>query len=353
MGLISNKNSAPPRRREFVPLRNVPVALLKNFMREGKATVCAGSVQLMLSRADPLALRGWLVGLHRLLTRTLGMGAKKSPTAVSAGSGKVKRRRPFSPIGRQQRTRVELRDDDGDGAQDSDDERIGGGDGGAAPRNRAAPVPQAPLCHEQQTSLRYVAAGRSILLTGSAGTGKTRTLNDIIASLPTSTTFVTATTGLAASHVGGMTVHAFAGVSAADGAGRAAFVAAASRPAAGARWRACSHLVVDEISMLSGEVFDALEAAARAARQNDAPFGGIQLVLSGDFYQLPPVEKRSAGAQGSSKRFAFEAASWKRCRLAPIELRKVHRQADVEFSGMLDRVREGRATPALLRDLKV
>ena len=205
---------------------------------------------------------------------------------MPGSGGKVKRRRPFSPLERQTRPRT-----DDAGANDASFGGFGGASDVRDPGTHGVTGGAVRLNFEQAEALRYVRGGRSILLTGSAGTGKTRTLNEIIRSLPRATTFVTATTGLAASHVGGMTVHAFAGVGVSDSTSVAGFVAAARRPAAAARWRSCTHLVVDEISMLSADHFDWLEAAARVARGSDAPFGGIQLVLSGDFYQLPPVEK--------------------------------------------------------------
>jgi len=74
------------------------------------------------------------------------------------------------------------------------------------------------------------------------------------------------------------------------------------------RWRRCKILVVDEVSMLDGELFDKLERIAQQVRKSSQPFGGIQLVLTGDFHQLPPV-----GKNGVVKQFAFEARSWRRC----------------------------------------
>lgn len=67
------------------------------------------------------------------------------------------------------------------------------------------------------------------------------------------------------------------------------------------QWRNCQHLIIDEISMIDSELFDKIEAVARAVRKCDAPFGGIQLIICGDFLQLPPVNR-----QGENKKFCFQ-----------------------------------------------
>ena len=75
----------------------------------------------------------------------------------------------------------------------------------------------------------------------------------------------------------------------------------ASRPRIAQQWRRCRHLIIDEISMIDAEYFDKLEAVARTVRKNDLPFGGIQVILCGDFLQLPPVAK-----QTETKKFCFQ-----------------------------------------------
>ena len=98
-------------------------------------------------------------------------------------------------------------------------------------------------------------------------------------------------------------------------------------------------------SMLDGALFDTLEALARRVRGSAEPFGGLQLVLCGDFFQLPPVAK-----QGAPFKFAFEAESWGRCVQRSFELTKVFRQSDPEFVEALRMVRLGQSPPAV-RDL--
>ena len=120
---------------------------------------------------------------------------------------------------------------------------------------------------------------------------------------------MTASTGVAAYQIGGTTLHSFAGI----GTGQAVISQCeklAQRTTVKQQWKKCRHLIVDEISMVDGEYFKKLEAVARSVKGNDRPFGGIQLILTGDFLQLPPVTK-----EAKSRRFAFETSAWGRCHL--------------------------------------
>eukprot|EP00964_Phaeocystis_antarctica_P034757 scaffold19799_cov69-Phaeocystis_antarctica.AAC.4 len=97
----------------------------------------------------------------------------------------------------------------------------------------------------------------------------------------------------------------------------------------GAQWAAARCLIIDEISMLDASFFEKLEAVARRVRNNQKPFGGLQLILSGDFFQLPPVSR-------DGFRFAFEAESWARCVPQLVELTTVFRQSDPAFVAALN-----------------
>ena len=160
------------------------------------------------------------------------------------------------------------------------------------------------LSSEQAKILEMVKNGESIFFTGSAGTGKSYLLKKIIGALPPETTFATASTGAAACHIGGTTLHAFAGI----GTGSASLeqcIGQASRVHKAAQWRKCHCLIIDEISMIDADYFDKLEAVAKAVRKSKQPFGGIQLVLCGDFLQLPPVTK-----EGEKKKYCFQVSSF-------------------------------------------
>uniref|UniRef100_A0A2K5ZH30 ATP-dependent DNA helicase PIF1 n=1 Tax=Mandrillus leucophaeus TaxID=9568 RepID=A0A2K5ZH30_MANLE len=208
------------------------------------------------------------------------------------------------------------------------------------------PSTKPQLSEEQAAVLRAVLKGQSIFFTGSAGTGKSYLLKRILGSLPPTGTVATASTGVAACHIGGTTLHAFAGI----GSGQAPLaqcVALAQRPGVRQGWLNCQRLVIDEISMVEADLFDKLEAVARAVRQQNKPFGGIQLIICGDFLQLPPVTK---GFQ--PPRFCFQAKSWKRCVPVTLELTKVWRQADQTFISLLQAVRLGRCSDEVTRQLQ-
>lgn len=155
------------------------------------------------------------------------------------------------------------------------------------------------LSAEQMKVLEMVKNGESVFFTGSAGTGKSYLLKQIISTLPPESTFPTASTGSAACHIGGTTLHSFAGI----GSGSAPLdqcLSLASRPQKAAQWRKCRCLIIDEISMVDADYFDKLDAVAKSVRKSKQPFGGIQLVLCGDFLQLPPVAKEG------EKKYCFQ-----------------------------------------------
>ncbi|MBV95557.1 ATP-dependent DNA helicase PIF1, partial [Eschrichtius robustus] len=208
------------------------------------------------------------------------------------------------------------------------------------------PPTKPELSREQAAVLRVVLKGQSIFFTGSAGTGKSYLLKRILGSLPPTGTVATASTGVAACHIGGTTLHAFAGI----GSGQAPLaqcVALAQRPGVRQSWLNCQRLVIDEISMVEADLFDKLEAVARAVRQQNKPFGGIQLIICGDFLQLPPVTKGSQPPQ-----FCFQAKSWRRCVPVTLELTEVWRQTDETFISLLQAVRLGRCSDEVTRQLR-
>lgn len=192
------------------------------------------------------------------------------------------------------------------------------------------------LTKEQLRVLEVVVRGESLFFTGSAGTGKSFLLRRILGSLPPDHTFATASTGVAACQIGGTTLHSFAGI----GSGKGTIETCAElarRPAVMQQWKKCRHLIIDEISMVDGEFFDKMECVARMIRGNDKPFGGIQLVVCGDFLQLPPVTKKS-----EKRKFCFQSRAWRKCIRTSLELTEVKRQDDKKFIHILQNIRKGR-----------
>ena len=106
-------------------------------------------------------------------------------------------------------------------------------------------------------------------------------------------------------------------------------------------------LIIDEVSMVDGELFDKLEELARKIRNNGRPFGGIQLVVTGDFFQLPPVPESNREAK-----FAFDSATWNTSIQHTILLNHVFRQKDPVFASMLNEMRLGKLTPATIDAFK-
>lgn len=144
------------------------------------------------------------------------------------------------------------------------------------------------LSDGQHAVLRAALDGKSLFYTGSAGTGKSYLLRRMVATLreehPDDTVFVAASTGIAAFHVGGTTLHSFAGIGL--GLGSAKELAGRMFSTHRERWRSARVLVIDELSMVSAELFDKLEEVGRVVRKSTEPFGGLQVVLCGDFLQV-------------------------------------------------------------------
>ncbi|KAK9836342.1 hypothetical protein WJX81_007050 [Elliptochloris bilobata] len=194
---------------------------------------------------------------------------------------------------------------------------------------------------------------RNVFFTGNAGTGKSFLLNRIIDKLRlvygedfAESVAVTAATGIAATHIGGTTLHSQCGC----GIPRTYDDFGKMWRTATPQWRKLKVLIIDEISMISAELFERLEQAGRELRSNERPFGGVQLVLSGDFFQLPPITQRRDGNTPANaflnRGFAFQAPAWQRCQLQQVLLRKVWRQASQRFVGILNEIRRGNGEAA-------
>ena len=191
---------------------------------------------------------------------------------------------------------------------------------------------------------------RSIFFTGAAGTGKSFTLRRLVSILKDQghNVAVTASTGVAACALGGSTVHSWAGVGRGEGAVEAVVATAASRRSVRERWHSASVLVIDEVSMLSADFMDLLDVVGQRCRGSTRPFGGLQLVLVGDFCQLPPI-----GKGGRSPRFAFQSRAWKAAVQRSIVLRTVFRQGeDPAFVQLLSKLRFGQMDASVLAGLE-
>lgn len=205
---------------------------------------------------------------------------------------------------------------------------------------------------EQKSVLSAVREGSSVFITGSAGTGKTKLLTEIVKLLKElhtpSKVFVTASTGISAFAIRGQTLHSFAGIRNNANCDPENLLNVIKRGRARRNWRKVKALVIDEISMVDAKLFDDLEFVARKIKDVNEPWGGIQLVVVGDFCQLPPVHNESNHKELNHKKsedvimkYAFEADCWNDSFDLEIELTKIFRQSDPRFIGLLQAIRKG------------
>jgi hypothetical protein len=210
---------------------------------------------------------------------------------------------------------------------------------------------------------RYVkATGRSVFLTGKAGTGKTTFLKYITQT--TAKRFVVlAPTGVAAINAGGSTIHSFFQLPLCPYLPDVKELMTEYQMPERYRSlrkervkiiRTLDLLIIDEISMVRADLLDAVDMTLRKYRHNDKPFGGVQLLMIGDAQQLSPVVKdseRQYMSQVYQSPYFFHSKALSRLQYVTIELQKVHRQKDAEFLDILNAVREDRMTAQLLRKI--
>ncbi len=191
----------------------------------------------------------------------------------------------------------------------------------------------------QDEALAILKTGLNVFLTGEPGSGKTHTINRYIAWLRERgiDPAVTASTGIAATHIGGMTIHSWSGIGVKRDISDHEIELIQSREKTALRIINAKVLVIDEISMLDAATLDTIDRVLRTLRrrpmQEEQPFGGLQIIFVGDFFQLPPVSK------GVEARFAFESAAWKAANPIACYLNEQHRQDDGEFLELLGALR--------------
>ena len=212
-------------------------------------------------------------------------------------------------------------------------------------------LPKKSLSRAQRAIVDAAKSGISFFFTGCAGTGKTFTLRSVIDELPQGSTFITATTGISASLLPrGTTLHSFAGIGHCEGTREQILKKVKQHPKATKNWRKVKTLVIDEVSMLSKDLFETLDYIAREIRMCQfTPFGGIQLILCGDFFQLPPVSRKET-------HYCFESPLWTEMFGShSFELTEIFRQKDQRLIDLLNDIRYGHIeskTLALIDSLK-
>ncbi|MCO6557856.1 MAG: AAA family ATPase [Bifidobacterium sp.] len=215
---------------------------------------------------------------------------------------------------------------------------------------------------KQAEALTILDAGANAFITGAPGAGKTYVLNEFIraARARGASVAVTASTGIAATHINGQTIHSWSGIGISQVMTPALLKRIRSRRKR--KIEAADILVIDEVSMLPAWLFDMVDDVCRALRHSPESFGGLQVVLSGDFFQLPPVKKsfrrddmapspeflmsrqHYVDAGKDADGFVTESLVWDELNPVVCYLTEQHRQDDGQLLTVLTDIREGSVT---------
>jgi ATP-dependent DNA helicase PIF1 len=179
------------------------------------------------------------------------------------------------------------------------------------------------LSVEQETAIKVITEKKNVFISGNAGTGKSFLLKHLKSTIPN--IHLTASTGIASVNIGGQTLHSWSGI----GLGLLPVNKITFSGKVVSRVRLAKVLAIDEISMIPADVFDLVNEVCKLIRRNDRPFGGIQIILFGDFFQLPPVNGD----------FCFNSKAWTELKLTNVILKKVFRQSDEVFVNLLNNIR--------------
>ena len=201
---------------------------------------------------------------------------------------------------------------------------------------------------DKTSFLKRVGQGDNVLLTGPAGTGKSTLINAFLETAGNDVA-VTASTGIAALNVGGSTLHRWSGMMLGPKRGedpqshlRELLRDKRQSVRAGLdRVRECRVLIIDEVSMLSGTTLEFFDLLCRTVRRDPSPFGGIQVIATGDALQLPPVRINPAEPYD----WFFQTPCWRQAGFEVVHLTCVHRQQDPAFQCALGEFRIGKLSP--------
>lgn len=206
----------------------------------------------------------------------------------------------------------------------------------------------------QDEAFSILKTGANVFLTGEPGSGKSHMVNRYVAYLRSCGVepSITASTGIAATHIGGMTIHSWSGIGVRTRLTSHDLDLMMDKDRLVRRLRAARVLIIDEVSMLSGDTLAVVEQVCRALRDSTEPFGGLQVVLVGDFFQLPPVAPRGGEEAvksisldgGDWSPFAFMGTAWQKANPTICYLTEQHRQEDPVFLQALSAIRKGEVT---------
>ncbi len=194
----------------------------------------------------------------------------------------------------------------------------------------------------QKTALNILKLGHTTFLTGQAGSGKSYVLREYVDYLKKHGVkyAVTASTGIASTHISGSTIHSWSGIGIKDKLTKFDLDALEEKQNLHKRWTETQVLIIDEVSMLHANFLDMLNAVAKHIRRDARPFGGMQLIFSGDFFQLPPVVRSENHVPGA-KVYAFLSNAWVEAKPVICYLTEQYRQDDDQLLSLLKAIRGG------------
>jgi len=204
---------------------------------------------------------------------------------------------------------------------------------------------------QQEKALAILKSGKNVFLTGSAGTGKTHVLNLYIDYLKARKVpvAITASTGIAATHMNGMTIHSWAGIGVKEHLTQGNLATMKTKKYLKKHLEKAKILIIDEISMLHKNQLNLVNTVLQYFKNNNESFGGIQVVLSGDFFQLPPIGKRT---EQSRDKFSFMSEAWVNANLKVCYLTEQYRQNDSDLNHILNEIRKRKISEQSIELLK-
>lgn len=214
----------------------------------------------------------------------------------------------------------------------------------------------------QSQALDILKMGKNVFITGPAGSGKTYVINEYIKYLKENAVDVaiTASTGIAATHIGGMTIHSWSGLGIRDTLTDYDIDELMERQYLYKRFDRTKVLIIDEISMLHNYRLDLIDWICRQMKHNEKPFGGMQIILCGDFFQLPPITRVGNFRSHSDvpfgntveTEFAYKSESFLSSKFTVCYLSEQHRQKDNTYLGILNQIRENKVSSRTVELLK-
>ncbi|TSC90399.1 MAG: ATPase AAA [Microgenomates group bacterium Gr01-1014_5] len=202
----------------------------------------------------------------------------------------------------------------------------------------------------QSQALSTLKTGANVFLTGEPGSGKTHTINQYVTYLRSRgiEPAITASTGIAATHIGGMTIHSWSGIGIKTKLDKRDLNRIVSNKYVTKRVLDAKVLIIEEVSMLTSDTLFMVDTVCRKIKQNSESFGGMQVIFAGDFFQLPPVVKRETEENAQTAlietplaRFAFDSPAWTEANPIVCYLTEQHRQDDNDLLAVLSAIRQG------------